>query len=441
VAKSKNDFTVEKLGEAKIHSPIPYSNVYGDSIANYVSDNEKILYDIDLRENRTVKELELEGLMEKAGPREKIYFNPNHSHAAIVTCGGLCPGLNDVIRAVVRTLWYRYGVKRITGIRYGFTGFLPEYNIPTIELTPNYVDDIHKMGGTVLGSSRGNGKRVEEIVDALERMNINLLFIIGGDGTQRGANDIGEEVFKRGQKIAVVGIPKTIDNDLLFTEKTFGFESAVAKAVSAVEAAHVEAKSANNGVGLVKVMGRDSGFIAASTALSSNEANFVLIPEVPFDLHGDNGILAHIEERLRTRQHAVVLVAEGAGQEFVEIPEGEDKSGNKRYGDIGTFLAEEIKKHLTSKNMDFALKYIDPSYIIRASEALPSDSLYCARLGSHAVHAAMAGKTKCLITLMNTHYVNLPIKLVVNGRKRVNPESSLWRDVQESTRQPLSMKN
>lgn len=441
MGKAKNDFTIECLGEAKIKSPIPYSNVLGDSIANYVSDDERILYDIDLRKGKTIADLEESGLMEKAGPREKIYFNPQHSHAAVVTCGGLCPGLNDVIRAIVRTLWYRYNVRRITGIKYGFTGFLPEYNIPTVELNPNIVDDIHKMGGTMLGSSRGNGKRVEEIVDALERLNINMLFIIGGDGTQRASNDIGEEILKRNLKISVVGIPKTIDNDLLFTEKTFGFETAVAKAVDAVEAAHVEAKSANNGVGLVKVMGRDSGFIAASTALSSNEANFVLIPEVPFDLHGENGLLVHLEERLKTRQHAVVLVAEGAGQEFVEVPEGEDKSGNKRYGDIGTYLAEEIKTYLQGKNMDFALKYIDPSYIIRAAESLPSDSLYCARLGSHAVHAAMAGKTKCLVTLMNTQYILLPIKMVVGGRKMVDPESALWRDVQESTRQPLSMKN
>ncbi|MDC7220874.1 MAG: ATP-dependent 6-phosphofructokinase [Spirochaetales bacterium] len=439
--REKHDFTIESLGEPKIDSPIPYSKVYGDSIANYVKEEERILYDIDIVDGKTMKDLEAAGLMEKAGPREKIYFNPKHSHAAIVTCGGLCPGLNDVIRAVVRTLWYRYGVERITGVRYGFTGFLADSDIPTIELNPRVVDDIHKMGGTMLGSSRGNGKKVEEIVDALERMNVNMLFIVGGDGTQRASNDIGEEVIRRGLKISVVGIPKTIDNDLLFTEKTFGFETAVAKAVEAVEAAHVEAHSANNGIGLLKVMGRDSGFIAASTALSSNEANFVLIPEVPFDLHGENGLLIHLVERLKRRQHAVIIVAEGAGQELVEIPEGEDKSGNKKYGDIGKYLAEEIKAHLKETGMDFALKYIDPSYIIRASEALPSDSLYCARLGANAVHAAMAGKTKCLVTLMNTQYVHLPIKLVVGGRKKVDPESSLWRDVLESTHQPLSMKN
>jgi len=435
------DFSIEQLGKAKIKSPIPYSTVMGDSVANYVSDEEKILYDIDVRPGKKPDDLVKRGLLEKAGPRQYIYFNPMHSHAAIVTAGGLCPGLNDVIRAVVRTLWYRYNVTRITGITYGFKGFLPEYGLSTMELNPDNVDDIHNMGGSILGSSRGNGKRVEEIVDSLERMNINMLFIIGGDGTQRASNDIGGEVLKRNLKISVVGIPKTIDNDLMFTERTFGFETAVAKAVDALSAAHVEAKSANNGVGLVKVMGRDSGFIAASTALSSNDANFVLIPEVPFELYGENGLMAHLKDRLERRQHAVILVAEGAGQDL--MPEGSevDASGNKLHSDIGTFLKGEITKYFKEIDFEIALKYIDPSYIIRASVSLASDSLYCARLGSNAVHAAMAGKTKCLITLWNTHFVHLPISLVVKGRKKVDPESSLWRDVQETTRQPISMCN
>lgn len=437
--KEALDFTIEQLGETKITSPIPYSTVMGDSIANYVTDEEKILYDIDITPGKTTDDLIKGGLLEKAGPRQKIYFNPMHSHAAIVTAGGLCPGLNDVIRAVVRTLWYRYNVTRITGIRYGFKGFLPEYSIPTMALNPDNVDDIHNLGGTILGSSRGNGKRVEEIVDSLERMNINMLFIIGGDGTQRASSDIADEVLSRGLKISVVGIPKTIDNDLLFTERTFGFETAVAKAVEALSAAHVEAKSANNGIGLVKVMGRDSGFIAASTALSSNDANFVLIPEVPFKLHGDNGLLYHLKDRLERRQHAVILVAEGAGEDLMPSENKTDASGNKLHGDIGTLLKQEIAEYFKKHDMDIALKYIDPSYLIRASVSLASDSLYCARLGANAVHAAMAGKTKCLVTLWNTHFVHLPIKLVTKGRKKVDPESSLWRDVQETTRQPLSM--
>lgn len=442
MAKSKNDFTIENLGENKISSPILFSKTLGDSIANYVTDSEKVLYDVDLIEGKEFGHLEENGLLEKAGPREMIYFNPQHVHAAVITCGGLCPGINDVIRAVVRTLWYRYGVKRISGIQYGFRGLLAEYNLNTRDLDPDVVDHIHKMGGTMLGSSRGNGERTEELVDSLERLNINMLYIIGGDGTQRAALDIGDEVLKRKLKISVVGIPKTIDNDLSFTKKTFGFETAVAKAVEATASAHVEAKSANHGVGLVKVMGRDSGFIAATTALASNETNFVLIPEVPFEMDGPQGLLKSLEDRLEKRGHAVILVAEGAGQElFKNVPVRKDASGNKLKNDIGLLLKEEIIAHFKKNKRDISLKYIDPSYIIRASEALPSDSLYCARLGACAVHAAMAGKTKCLVSLWHDFFVHLPTGLAVKNRKKVDPESSLWRDVLEATGQPYQMIN
>jgi 6-phosphofructokinase 1 len=244
-----------------------------------------------------------------------------------------------VIRAIVRNLWYGYGVRRITGIRYGYRGFLPENNFPVLELNPENVDDIHKMGGTILGSSRG-GSRISDIVDAIERMNLNILFPIGGDGTQRGALAIAEEIQRRGLKVAIVGVPKTIDNDLSFIQKSFGFETAVSEAVKAVTAAHVEADDAINGIGLVKVMGRESGFIAAHTTLASNDVNFVLIPEVPFDMEGKNGLLSHLKKRLENRGHAVVLVAEGAGQDLIPLEvAGTDASGNKKLGDIGVSCA------------------------------------------------------------------------------------------------------
>ena len=247
---------------------------------------------------------------------------PSHVHAGIVTCGGLCPGINDVIRAIVRCLWFRYGVRRITGIRYGYRGFLPEFNIGTRPLDPEAVDEVHKVGGTFLGSSRGGGDRVSDIVDSIERLNLNILFTIGGDGTQKGAVAIAEEIERRNLKIAVVGIPKTIDNDLRFVDRTFGFETAVARAAEAVTAAHVEAHSAMNGIGLVKLMGRESGFIAVHTVLAVHEANFVLIPEVPFEIDGPNGFLRHLEDRITRRSHAVVVVAEGAGQEFLKAEGG-----------------------------------------------------------------------------------------------------------------------
>ncbi|MBN1647100.1 MAG: ATP-dependent 6-phosphofructokinase [Spirochaetales bacterium] len=436
-----HDFTVPVLGTAKIQSPIKMSNIMGDSLANYVRDDEAFLYDIEAKAEDGEKKYCKQHLLQKAGPREKIYFSPGHVHAAIVTCGGLCPGLNDVIRSIVRVLWYRYGVRRISGIRNGYRGLLPEYNLMPVDLDPTVVDDIHKMGGTILGTSRGGGDRVSDLVDSLERMNINILFTIGGDGTQRGSLDIGNEIEKRGLKIAVVGIPKTIDNDISFLQKSFGFETAVARASEAVAAAHTEAHSVVNGVGLVKVMGRESGFIASHTTLAVHEANFTLIPEVPFDLKGPNGFLIHLEKRLEDRGHAVIVVAEGAGQDLMKTEEGTDASGNKRLGDIGYFLKEEISDYFRKRKTEVNLKYIDPSYIIRSSAADPNDAFYCTRLGSHAAHAAMAGKTKLLISLLHDHYVHLPIKMAVSRRHLVDPESSLWRDVLGATRQPVQMIN
>jgi 6-phosphofructokinase 1 len=435
------DFSVDCLGESKIPSPIHLSTVRGDMIANYVNDNECILYDIDVDANRPAVYMEQKDLLQKAGPREKIYFNPGHVHAGIITCGGLCPGLNDVIRAIVRSLSHSYGVRRISGIRFGYKGLLPEYRYSTMDLDIDVVDDIHKIGGTVLGSSRGGGERTEDLVDSLERMNLNILFTIGGDGTQKGALKIADEIRRRGLKIAVVGIPKTIDNDLAFIQKSFGFETAVSKAAQAVFSAHTEAHSSINGIGLVKLMGRESGFIAAYTALAAHEVNFVLIPEVPFDLEGPNGLLEHIETRLKRRNHAVIIAAEGAGQSLLEELGQTDASGNKVLGDIGRHLRDKIAAHFAAKKTEINLKYIDPSYIIRSAPADPTDSAYCSRLGSNAVHAAMAGKTKILISLVNNTFVHLPMAVAVSFRNRVDPESSLWRDVLEATKQPVLMKN
>ncbi|MBU8912756.1 MAG: ATP-dependent 6-phosphofructokinase [Spirochaetales bacterium] len=436
-----HDFTVETLGKATIPSPITYSTVLGDAIANYVRDDEYVLHNIEVDAQRESKTHTPAELLQKAGPRQQIYFSPGHVHAAIVTCGGLCPGLNDVIRAITRCLWYRYGVRRISGVRFGYQGFLPENNIPTMELNPIVVDDIHKIGGTVLGSSRGGGNQTEAIVDTIERMNVNMLFSIGGDGTQKGALAIAEEIERRGLKISVIGVPKTIDNDLAFIQRSFGFETAVGEATGTVSSAHTEAHSAINGIGLVKLMGRDSGFIAAHTAVASHEANFVLIPEVPFELDGPNGLLEHLKKRLDRRGHAVVIVAEGAGQQLFPASDVTDASGNRKLGDIGVYLKGQIIDHFKKIGMSVNLKYIDPSYIIRSAVAAPTDSLYCSRLGNNAAHAAMAGKTKIIISLVNNVFVHVPIQMVVSTRNCVDPESSLWRDVIETTHQPLIMTN
>ena len=434
------DFTIEELGKRNIKSPIVMSKTAGDHIANYVTDDQfvRLQTEVKLGAQQSLKRSQV---LECAGPREMIYFTPAHVHAGIVSCGGLCPGINDVIRAIVRCLWYRYGVQRISGIRYGYKGFLPESQYGVKELNPGSVDDIHKLGGTYLGSARGGGREVSKIVDALEKLNLNILFTIGGDGTQRGSLDIAEEVSKRQLKIALVGIPKTVDNDFFLVDRSFGFDTAVEKATGVVASAHMEASSAINGIGLVKLMGRESGYIAACTALASHDVNFVLIPEVPFNLEGYNGFLHHLEERLKRSNHAVVVVAEGAMQEQLLTEHKTDAGGNLKMADVGTYLRDRIVKYFEEKKMEINLKYIDPSYVIRSSPANPGDSVYCERLGNAAVHAAMAGKTKLIIGLVNNEFVHLPIKAAIAHRSHVDPEGNLWRDTLDATHQPALMVN
>jgi 6-phosphofructokinase 1 len=433
------DFTVEELGKRNIKSPIVMSKEQGDSLANYVKDDQFIRLDTNVVLGSQAS-LKRSQVLELAGPREMLYFQPSHVHAGIVSCGGLCPGINDVIRAIVRCLYERYGVKRISGIRYGYKGFLPEYDYTPKELHPNNVDNIHKLGGTYLGSARGGGKEVGKIVDAMEQMNLNMVFTIGGDGTQRGSLEIAEEIERRRLKIAMIGIPKTVDNDFAFIQKSFGFDTAVSKAVDVLASAHMEASSQINGIGLVKLMGRESGFIAAHAALASHEVNFVLIPEVPFNLEGYNGFFHHLEARITKRHHAVVVIAEGALQD--QLASGEkDAGGNLKLGDVGVYLRDRIKKYFAAEKIEINLKYIDPSYIIRSAPASPIDSIYCERLGNAAAHSAMAGKTKVVIGLVNNEFVHIPMKAVISHRNHVDPESSLWRDTLDATHQPALMVN
>ncbi|WP_024653324.1 ATP-dependent 6-phosphofructokinase [Borrelia persica] len=443
--KNQNlDFNIENLGECNYDNPL--INFYAnEGHVHFTDEKSKIRFNVYQNEEGWSQYKDI--FLEKAGPRRKIYFVPKHVKAAIVTCGGLCPGFNDVIRSIVRTLWNVYDVHNICGVKFGYKGLLSESNLNFVELNPDVVDDINQLGGTILGSSRGGIKPVE-IVDTLEKMGINMLFNIGGDGTQKGSILIAEEIEKRNLKIAVIGIPKTIDNDFMFVQKSFGFETAVEQSVAAVAGAHFEANSAYNGIGLVKVMGRDSGFIAAYTALSSNDVNFCLIPELDFDIEGSNGLLAHLERRLFKKEsmdeipHAVILIAEGAGQKYFDSSmRKKDDSGNLLYEDIGLYIKDKINVYFKSKNIPINLKYIDPSYLIRSAPANASDSLYCARLGSNAVHAAMSGKTKLLISLWSTKFVHVPIKMAVIARNKVNVNGSFWRDVLASTGQPFSMKN
>lgn len=436
----ENNFDIQSLGTATIPSPIHLSKTTGDKRYKFIDEKDRILADVSLQGFNTCKQNnEQPACLEKAGPREKLYFDPKNTTAAIVTCGGLCPGINNVIRSLVMALHYFYGVKRIIGIPYGYEGLVPENGHGSRKLTPDEVKDIHEFGGTVLGSSRGE-QSVSAMVDTLENEKIHLLFAIGGDGTLKGVHAIGEEIEKRNLDIAVVGIPKTIDNDIDLIDKSFGFETAFDVAAPIIRDAHNEATGAYNGVSIVKLMGRDSGFIAASAAIAMPVVNFVLVPEMTFDLNGKNGFLEALKQRLELKHHAVIVVAEGAGQHlFEEGIQVTDASGNIKHKDIGLLLKERIKEYLTAASVKTTIKYIDPSYIIRSAPANASDSIFCNRLAYHAVHGAMAGKTKFVVGMVNNRFVHLPISRVVSQRKKINLAGEFWFAALQSTGQPFSM--
>ena len=381
---------------------------------------------------------------ELAGPRKRIFFRTDRLRCGIVTCGGLCPGINNVVRGLVLELTHAYGVREIYGFRYGFEGLVSRYGHQALRLQPEMVATIHHQGGTMLGSSRGS-QPAGEMVDTLERMGIGALFVIGGDGTLRAATKIVAEAERRGLTLSVIGIPKTIDNDIHFIDQSFGFETAFDAAVDVIRSAHVEANGARNGIGLVKLMGRHSGFIACYAALASTDANFVLIPEVPLRLDGESGFLRHLQQRLEQRSHAVIVVAEGAGQELCIDPAASspgdrgatDASGNVRLKDIGMVLRDRIAEHFRERNVEITLKYIDPSYQIRSVPASPSDSVYCWNMARNAVHAALAGNTEMLIGRWHGRFVHVPMPLVTRFRKQVDITADLWMSVLEATGQPV----
>jgi 6-phosphofructokinase 1 len=416
--------TINTLGQPRYDSQISY----------FVADDILIPADVAWTSGIAPEDLIF---FEQAGPRQKLFFEPAKTRAAIVTCGGLCPGLNNVIRSVTRELIRGYGVQAVLGIRGGYRGLDPNRSQPSVELTEEIVEDIHREGGTMLGTSRGPVDTAIA-VDFLVSQNINLLFTVGGDGTQRGGNALFEEARKRGHAIAVVGIPKTIDNDVQYVTRTFGYGTAVEEAVRIITCAHTEARSVDNGVAVVRLMGRHAGFIAVAAAAASQDVNFCLIPEAPFELGGDRGLLAALEQRVKNKNHAVVVVAEGAGQDLLGVSEEKDASGNAKLQDIGLFLKDQFNAHFQARGIDMTLRYFDPNYQIRGRPANTEDGLLCDRMGRHAVHAAMAGKTGLVISYLNGQFVHVPIDMIVSGGKRVNLEGELWRAVLSSTGQPAS---
>ena len=431
---------ISTLGEAKVPSPV-LKRIDGTEDIRFVSDDSQIIINVDAnRVTQMIGKGENLPSFELAGPRRHIFFDPSKLKCALVTCGGLCPGLNDIIRSIVLELHYGYGVSNIFGIRYGLQGFIAEYGHDLIDLKCESVVNIHDRGGTILGSSRGP-QDIDEIVDSLERMNIRLLFMIGGDGTLTAAGRIADRIAERELKIGIVGVPKTIDNDIYMVSRSFGFDTAVDVATRAIISASNEAEGYPNGIGLIKLMGRHSGFIAATAVLAQQDVNFVLIPEVDFDLEGPNGLLTALEKRLANRKHAVIVVAEGAGQKFFEDQKNEqDASGNIKLKDIGVYLKEAIGKHFIEKGIDVSIKYIDPSYMIRSLPANANDRVFCNFLGRNSVHAGMSGRTDVLIGHWNNHFVHVPMKLIAEKRKKVNPRGSLWRSALEATGQS-SLKN
>jgi 6-phosphofructokinase 1 len=428
-------WSIESLGEAQYLSPLRHGHS-----ERFKGESHRVLYDDRLPTSQEVfGRGEVPLTFEIAGPREKIFFDPPKATAAIVTCGGLCPGVNDIIRSIVNELYNHYGTTRIYGIRFGYEGLVPRFGHVPLTLRPESVSTIHTFGGTVLGSSRGP-QDVGEMVDHLEELSVDILFVIGGDGTLRGAAAINAELRRRGLPKSVIGIPKTIDNDIMYIDKSFGFETAFAEAVKAVTAAYVEASCAVNGIGLVKLMGRHSGFIACFATLAAQHVNFCLIPEVPFQLEGGRGLLEMLRHQIAQRKHAVIVVAEGAGQDLMQVGNETDASGNVRLGDIGLFLKEKINQFFADRRMEINLKYVDPSYLIRSVPASPQDNVYCTRLAQAAVHAGISGRTNMLVGRWHGSFVHIPFELVTHGRRRVEPDADLWLSVMETTGQPAWMR-
>ena len=435
LALTQPDLVVRELGECRFTSPLAHELDGRRDTVHWVGESDRVLLD-DTRAMAAQRGVPVDALpaFEPAGPRRSLYLDPATTRVGVVTCGGLCPGLNNVVRGLVLELNDRYGIHDIVGFRNGYRGLTADGAKDVVALTRSTVHDIQHRGGTVLGTSRG-AQDPDDMVDTLVERGIAVLFVIGGDGSLRGAQRIAEAADVRGYDLAVVGIPKTIDNDIPFIDRSFGFETAFTRAAESIRAAATEARSTPNGVGLVKLMGRHSGFIACYAALAQHDVDFVMIPEVPFRFEGDGGLLDALRRRVDANGHAVVVVAEGAGQDLLQTA-GTDASGNARLADIGTLTRDRVVNHFAREGVELSLRYVDPGYAIRSVPANGYDAVYCLRLAQAAVHAAMAGRTSMVVGMWHGRFVHLPITLATSGRNQVDPDGDLWMAVLEATGQP-----
>ncbi len=421
---------IHRLGTPRFPSPLRARRSF------FVTEDERVLVNAEMKNiGAMLAAGRTPPTFEAAGPRERLFFEPGRVTAGIVTCGGLCPGLNDVVRALTLTLWHQYGVRRILGFRFGYLGLSSRRPEQPLHLTPDVVSRIHDSGGTVLGTSRGP-QDLDDMIDTMTREGVDMLFTVGGDGTLRGAANLEARLRERRIATAVIGIPKTIDNDIHWVERSFGLATAVEAAALVIAGAHAEARGVWNGIGIVKLMGRRAGYIAAYATLANNDVNFCLLPEFPVALDGERGLLRALEKRLVARQHAVIAVAEGFGQDLLlERSGGRDASGNPKLADIGPFLVERIKEHFAHIGVPVSIKYIDPSYVVRSKAANSQDAELCTALAQHSVHAAMSGRTGLMIGRGNGRYTHVPIPLAVATPRSIPADAPLWQRVLDTTGQ------
>jgi 6-phosphofructokinase 1 len=327
----------------------------------------------------------------------------------VLTGGGDCPGLNAVIRAVVRKGVGVYG-HEFVGFRDGWKGPLENITMP---LGIPEVRGILPRGGTILGSSRTNPFKVDggidKITENLRALGVDALIAIGGEDTLGVATKLG------GLGVNVVGVPKTIDNDLNATDYTFGFDTAVNIAMEAIDRLHTTAESHHRAL-IVEVMGRHAGWIALHAGLAGG-ANVILIPELPFSLAK---VCAYVESRYKSHYAPILVVAEGAtpdGGENATVDKGLDAFGHPRLGGIGEWLAGEIEKRTGKEARTTVLGHIQ-----RGGTPSAFDRVLATRFGLHAVDAVHERDFGKMVALRSTDIVRVPLADATTELKVVKPE-------------------